>query len=177
MSDFNKQAQDTMKQGEQLTKTWMDTQKQMLDNYTQIVQTMMGMGTKSSASELEGDRKKALDIMENSVAKGFDFQAEMTRMYLQNMMNMMRLPDPMNEGAKQLQEIVMNATASQKSLAHMYFEIARNYGSGASMESWQEQGQRTMETWQNAAKQVSDAQKDMAQKTAEAGQKTAKAAK
>ncbi len=177
MSDFNRQAQEAMKQGEQLTKTWMDTQKQMLDNYTQIMQTMMGMGTKSSASELEGDRKKALDIMEDSVAKGFDFQAEMTRMYMQNMTNMMRLPEPMNEGAKQLQEIVMNATASQKNLAHMYFEMARNYGSGAGMESWQDQGQRMMETWQDAAKQVSDAQKDMAQQATEAGQKTAKAAK
>ena len=176
MSDFNKQAQTAMQQGEQLTKTWMDTQKQMLDNYTQIMQTMMGMGTKSSASDLEGNRKKALDIMEDSVAKGFDFQAEMTRMYMQNMMSMMRLPDPMNEGAKQLQEIVMNATASQKNLAHMYFEMARNYGSGAGMEGWQEQGQRMMETWQDAAKQVSDAQKDMAQKAAEAGQKTTQAA-
>ena len=177
MSDFNKQAQDAMKQGEQLTKTWMDTQKQMLDNYTQIMQTMMGMGTKSSASDLENDRKKALDIMEDSVSKGFDFQAEMTRMYMQNVMSAMRLPDPMNEGAKQFQEIVMNATASQKNLAHMYFEMARNYGGGANMDSWQEQSQRMMETWQNAAKQVSDAQKNMAQTTAKAGQKTAKAAK
>ena len=177
MSDFNKQAQDAMKQGEQLTKTWMDTQKQMLDNYTQIMQTMMGMSTKSSASDLEGDRKKALDIMEDSVAKGFDFQAEMTRMYLQNMMSMMRLPDPMNEGAKQLQAIVMNATASQKNLAHMYFEMARNYNVSAGMDSWQEQSQRMMKTWQNAAEQVSDAQKDMAQQATKAGQKTAKAAK
>ena len=50
MSDFNKQMQEAMKQGEKLTNTWMETQKQLADNYMEIMQTMMGAGM--SASDL-----------------------------------------------------------------------------------------------------------------------------
>ncbi len=180
MSDFNKQAQETMKQGEKLTNTWMETQKQMLDNYTEIMQTMMGMGTKGSAPDLEGERKKALNIMEDSVQKSLDLQAEMTRMYMQNAVSAMRLPEPLVMSAKQYQEMVMSVTESQKNLSHMFFEMARNYGNltqgAAQMENWQKSGERMTGAWQDAAKKVSDAQAEVAQVTAEAGKKTAKAA-
>ena len=179
MSDFNKQAQEAMKQGEQLTNTWMETQKQMLNNYTDIMQTMMGMGTSSSTSGLEGERKKALTIMEDSVQKSLDLQAEMTRMYMQNAMSAMRLPEPLMTGAKQYQQMVMGVTESQKNLSHMFFEMARNYGdatSMASMDSWQKSGERVTQAWQEAAKTVSNAQAEVMQATAKAGEKTAKAA-
>ena len=180
MSDFNKQAQEAMKQGEQLTNTWMETQKSMLNNYTEIMQTMMGMGTSSKATDLESERKKALNIMEDSVQKSLDLQAEMTRMYMQNAMSAMRLPEPLMTGAKQYQEMVKSVTESQKNLSHMFFEMARNYGDATamtSMDSWQKSGQQVAEAWQDAAKTVSNAQAEVMQATAEAGQKTAKAAR
>ena len=176
MSDFNKQMQEAMKQGEKLTNTWMETQKQLADNYMEIMQTMMGAGMSATTSggkdSLEGERKKALSIMEDSVNKGLDLQAELTRMYMQNAVMAMRLPEPLMTGAKQYQEMVKSVTASQKNLTHMFFEMARTYGNAGSMESWQKNGQQVADAWQDAAKKVADAQTQVAKSAADAGKKT-----
>ena len=180
MSDFNKQMQEAMQQGEKLTNTWLETQKQLANNYMEIMQTMMGAGMNATTSggqnSLESERKKALSIMEDSVNKGLDLQAELTRMYMQNAVMAMRLPEPLMTSAKQYQEMVRSVTASQKNLTHMFFEMARSYGNAGSMESWQKSGQQVADAWQDAAKRVADAQTQVAKSAADAGQKTVDAA-
>jgi len=173
MSDYSKQMQDAVKQTEALTSTWVDAQKRMLSGYVEMMSTFTG--TKAS-STLQGERTKALGIMEDSFKRGLDFQREMTRLYMQNFSEKMGFPKPVAEGAKQFQEMVSSLIESQKALSGMFFEMARQVGDTGMMDTWQKESQKLVETWRQAAEKVMQAQAEVARASAKAGEKTAKAA-
>ena len=146
---------DTMKQTQELVRTWADAQKKMWNGWFKAVQSLSPEGAGKS---LEEERKKILDTWETSVDKALVAQKEWMTTWAEQLGETRGA----EEWAKQSQEVMKTWTDSQESFVKSWFEATRKIDSGQADDLWETQGKQVLEAWQEAAEKALKAQEDMA---------------
>jgi hypothetical protein len=159
MSDWQEQAKN-------MYATWSDTQKSLLENWTESVQSISG--TPDTAWW-----DKTLEVWEKTVENAFSSQAEMTESWIGNMSGIEGMPAQAIESLERFQEMAGQWQGTQNDLWNRWFEMVKGLSPVQSTEQMTDAFQTQLKTWQEATQKVMEAQEEWMKIWTGAGKETA----
>jgi hypothetical protein len=142
---------DWTKQIEDMTKTWVDAQKKMWDNWLGSMQQV----DKTQTAELWA---KTVSTWEEAVKNTLNAQTEWTRVWVDSLKSFEGMPKEVNEWAQQALEMNKHWSETQQQLWDSWFALVKKIDSAKLSSDWNEEGQKLYKTWQEATQQMINTQ-------------------
>lgn len=142
---------DWTKQTEDMTKTWVDAQKKMWDNWLGGMQPV----DKTQVVELWA---KTVSTWEEAVKNTLSAQADWTRAWVDNLKSIEGAPKEVNEWAQQAQEMNNRWSETQKQLWDSWFALVKKFDPTTLNSDWSGEGQKFYKTWQESTQQMLNTQ-------------------
>lgn len=147
---------DWAEQTEEMMKTWTETQKNMWDNWLEMVQQGTGQ---TQAAELW---QKTIETWENTVKSSLDTQMEWINTWAEKLNQTEGVSDEMTEWTKQAQNMSKRWNETQQQLWQSWFDMVKKADPVKMAGAWGEESQKAFKAWQESAQKAMDSQMEWA---------------
>ena len=139
------------KQAQEIFNSWIDTQKQMWDEWFKATQGFgKGQGTEAW--------RKTVEAWEESLKKNLNLQMEWTKLWADGFTSVRGAPEELLGWAQQGQDMMRRWADTQMQLWAGWFEIMKKLDPSTPGGGWQRESEKVVLIWQEAVKKALDAQ-------------------
>lgn len=158
MTPMEETMKETQKMMNQMMKSWSNTQRQMIDQWLDMVEGASG----PQAGQMW---KQTLSVWESSVKRTMEAQNATMNSWMSQIQEVDGMPEEAKERVEEGKAIMKQWTETQGDLWEKWFETMRTMDPSAYESNWQEMAKHSVSVWRDYSEKIQNLSDEVADMT------------